>query len=162
MKPLSFREMLLAILFGLGAPYLWTTLLGLSAVYFEMPMTHAMIREFGTSAKSHFNWITFGMDAMSALMIAILIATPFGFVLRNNRLRYWLLFLVFFIGELFVSAMLGRGLEGFSYIIGYSSLWLFLIASGIFIWFGGWLRGAYLVANPLLNTDARQEPPRAG
>jgi hypothetical protein len=133
------RDALVVALFGVCAPWLWFVLLAI-LTHIEAPILAALFSATKTQSKAFVSSYFLGLDLFSALVGAILIGLPLGYLLRSHPIRGWLQFVLAFWSALAFAALFSDGPFDLSYVAAYPSAWLFLAMSAFLIIVGHKLR----------------------
>jgi hypothetical protein len=130
----NVRDFLLIALFGLGSPWLWVLLLGAFAVA-EVPVLQLLSPVMPLN-KVSLPLYLISYDIVAALLCAVILALPLGYLVRQQPWRVWLQFFSLFWIALFAAAFLTPEPVDMSPIYAHLSVWLFLAASACFIVLG--------------------------
>jgi hypothetical protein len=131
----NIRDALVVALFGICAPWLWFVLLALLA-HIETPILAALFRSSMAQTKMVVSSYFFGFELFTAVVCAILIALPLGYLLRSQPILAWLQFVLVFWGTLAFAALVSDGPFDLSYVAAYPGVWLFLSASALLLVIG--------------------------
>jgi hypothetical protein len=134
MQRANVGDFVLMALFGLGSPWLWVLLAGALAVA-EVPVLELLSPVMPLN-KVSLPLYLISYDIVAALLCAVIIALPLGYLVRQQPWRVWLQFLSLFWIALFVAALLTPEPVDLSPIYAHISVWLFLAASACFIVLG--------------------------
>jgi len=140
MRRSALRDIVTTVLFGLVAPTLWGSLLGLFGAFVELPLLAHLSRQFRPLSKSFVHGYMFSFEVLAALVCGCLIALPLGYLLRKYPFRHWLLFAILFLAGFFLPDLFESDSSFAWWGLTLPSLWLFLVASVLFTLLGHRLR----------------------
>lgn len=131
-KPPILREILLTIVFGLSAPFIWALTIGLVLTHIDIPLMKALSGKINFENQAVvYSYILFFRIFDDALA-AIIISVPYAFLLRYKYKFFYGIFLILAVSVAFIS-FLGRDISFSAWILSSISFWFFLFCCGCFI-----------------------------
>ena len=130
----TVRDGVVIALFGLGSPWAWAMLSGLLGIA-QGPVLAAMSHAMPLPRTS-MSWYLAGYSVIAALLCAVVIALPLGFLVRRPPWLVWLPFALLFWIALAVGTWLSPEPFDLSVFYAHADAWLFLAASALLIVLG--------------------------
>lgn len=134
---LQFRDFILALVFGLIAPYLWIAAVGLSTVAVEAPFLNSLGSGLSPAVlKAWIGFYFFLLGFLTSFACAALVALPLGYFLKGGHRLAWIIFVLVFLLVSVGPGLWQRDLEGVVSFFKSYEMWVFLFGSALFLFLG--------------------------
>ncbi len=131
------REIVLALVFGVVAPYLWLGAVNLSAGLVQAPF----LETIGSGLNPAYlkTWVLFYFflfGFLCSFLCAALVGLPLGYLLNGMHKGAWLIFVLVFLLVSVGPGVWQRDLEGVVSFFRSYEMWVFLLGSALFLYLG--------------------------
>ncbi|MGZ8947206.1 MAG: hypothetical protein ACXW1W_17515 [Methylococcaceae bacterium] len=148
-------EIVVTLLFGFAAIWIWTKAIGFVDTSIETPLLASLSIAYGPFSKTVVSFYMLACKGLAALIFGLFSSLPLALLLRRRHWLFWPLFMAVFIGN-FVFRQMGS--EDFEWEMVWlsfkvSRLWLFVSASALFFFLGYKLRNRVLPVSVPAESD---------
>ena len=131
------RDIIVTLVFGLSTPWVWVAILGLFSAYIELPLL-TKIAETSSSnlSKIFVSNYQLILGALGSVFAALLIAVPYGLLLLQRQMIFYLLFIILVVGTHIIEALIfyPKDKAYILFFLSSSPYWVFVVSAGIIVY----------------------------